>query len=264
MDLGEVKPWTRAAGADPGSDRETAKGRAWVEREIRWLVAEFGEEAVRREFMVPTPEFLPTGLTGPDGQERIREFVERVAAVMGARTDLLDLRFFRAAAPDAGGGGGKALTVGRYHRTGGRDVIELDLDSADRPEELAAIIAHELGHLLLRRYSPLADREPLTDLVTVVLGMGVFGANAANTFATARRGFSVLPSGDLTSRMLNGAAHHDGSHHLGYLTPDQFGHALVCCARLRGEHDPSWARHLEPGVRAVVKRGLAGPGPSGS
>ncbi|MFD4660467.1 hypothetical protein ACFWP2_33155 [Kitasatospora sp. NPDC058444] len=67
----------------------------------------------------------------------------------------------------------------------------------------------------------------------------------------------------LTSRMLNGAASDDTTYHLGYLTADQFAHALVCCARLRGEHDPSWARHLEPGVRAVVQRGLAGAGRAG-
>ncbi|MEU8925037.1 hypothetical protein AB0D10_29560 [Kitasatospora sp. NPDC048545] len=216
--------------------------------------------SARRELVVPTAEFPPGGLTGPDGPVRIREFVDRVAAVMGADGGSLDVRHFRSAAPEGVRRSGRR-TVGRYHRTGGRDVIELDLDSADRPEEFAAIIAHELGHLILRRHHGDPDHEQLTDLVTVFLGMGVFTANAANTFTAARRGFSVLPSGDLTSRMLNGAAHGDGSHHLGYLTPDQFGHALVLCARLRGERDPSWARRLEPGIRATVKRGLAGAEP---
>lgn len=124
----------------------------------------------------------------------------------------------------------------------------------------AAVIAHELGHVRLlgegRARPTDARHEKLTDLVTVFLGMGVFTANAANRFRPARRGFTVLPAGELTSRMLNGAAHDDSVHHLGYLAASQFAYALACCAHLRGESDPPWARHLEPGVRAGLNHGL--------
>jgi hypothetical protein len=267
IDLDEVKPWMRVAGSVSGSasaeDPQGAKGRAWVEKVLRWCVTEFGEQAVRREFALPTADFLPTGLTGPDQRARIREFVDRVGAVMGADTGALEVRLFEAEDQNSAGRSGKRRTVGHYHRTEGRDVIELDVGHADRPAALAALIAHELGHLRLigegrlRASWPEADEEKLTDLVTVFLGMGVFTANAAHSYATARRGFSVLPMGDLTSRTLNGAAADDTTHHLGYLTPDQFGHALACCARLRGERNPSWARHLEPGVHAAFNRGLA-------
>ncbi|MFD7455408.1 hypothetical protein [Kitasatospora sp. NPDC059827] len=265
-DLDEAKPWTRppssVSGTDPAADRAAAEDRAWVDKCLRWCVAEFGEQAVRYPFALPTADFLPGGLaelTGPARESRIRDFVDRVGAVMGADTGALDVRFFTADQ----GRAGKRRTVGHYHRTDGRDVIELDLGHADRPAALAALIAHELGHLRLiserrlrARWSE-ADEEKLTDLVTVYLGMGVLTANAAHSYATSRRGFSVLPMGDLTSRMLNGAASDDGVIHLGYLTPDQFGHALARCARLRGETDPPWARHLEPGIRAVVRRTLA-------
>lgn len=268
IDLDEVKPWTRtpgsASGPEPVDDRETAKGRSWVDKCLRWCAAEFGEQAVRREFALPTAEFLPADLatlTGRHQRARILELVDRVGAVMGADTWHVDLRLSAAGALDQRGG--KRRTVGRYHRADGRDVIELNLEYADRPADLAALIAHELGHLRLisegrlRASWPAADEEKLTDLVTVYLGMGVLTANAAYSYATARRGFSVLPMGDLSGRTLNGEAPDDPVHQLGYLTPDQFAHALARCARLRGEPDPAWARHLEPGIRAAVRRTLA-------
>ncbi|MFI9157824.1 hypothetical protein [Kitasatospora aureofaciens] len=180
IDLDEVKPWMRTPGSvpgwEPGDDREAAKGRAWVEKCLRWCVAEFGEAAVRREFALPTADFLPTGLTGPGRHARIRQFVDRVGAVMGADTGALEVQLFTADEQDPAGLSGKRRTVGYYHRTGGRDVIELDRGHVDRLAALAALIAHALAH----------------------------------------------------------------------------------CARLRGEREPLWARHLEPSIRSAVHRTPAG------
>ncbi|MEU6968817.1 hypothetical protein AB0A71_13940 [Kitasatospora aureofaciens] len=58
--------------------------------------------------------------------------------------------------------------------------------------------------------------------------------------------------------VLRPESHDDPVHHLGYLTPDQFAHALAHCARFCGERDPLWARHLEPSIRSAVHRTLAG------
>ncbi|MFJ8477934.1 hypothetical protein [Kitasatospora sp. NPDC094011] len=274
IDLDGVKPWLRTAGSvsgwdgDGDDDRAAAKDRSWVEKCLRWCAAEFGEQAVRREFAVPTADLLPsdlTTLTGRYQRARILELVDRVGAVMGADTRNVDLRVFAPGDLDPGRDG-RGRTVGRYYRSDGRDVIELDLEYVERPADLAGLIAHELGHLRLTGEGRLrapwsrSDTEKLTDLVTVYLGMGVLTANAAHSYATAGRGYSVLPMGDLTSRMLNGASRADTVHRLGYLTPEQFVHALACCARRRDEQDPPWARHLEPGIRAAVHRTLAGSG----
>ncbi|MFD0337166.1 hypothetical protein ACFVH0_00465 [Streptomyces sp. NPDC127117] len=154
---------------------------------------------------------------------------------------------------------GRHRTVGRYHKVDGHAVIEFDLREAEKPAVLAAIIAHELGHVRLlgedRIQGIEVDHERLTDLVTVFLGMGVFTANAAYRFTKSAQRFSALPLGDLTERELTGTAL-DPTHHLGYLTERQFGYALACYCLLRGETDPLRSRHLEPGALAVLKQGL--------
>ncbi|NGN70191.1 hypothetical protein G5C51_40700 [Streptomyces sp. A7024] len=150
--------------------------------------------------------------------------------------------------------------VGRYRTLGGQPEIALDISQAAKPETFAAIVAHELAHVRLRyenRVQGLSvDEEKLTDLVTVYLGMGVFTANAAYRFTKSVRGFSVLPLGDLTERMLTGNSL-DPTHHLGYLSVRQFGYALAYYSALRGENAPPWSHHLAPGVQAVLRQGLA-------
>jgi predicted Zn-dependent protease len=54
------------------------------------------------------------------------------------------------------------------------------------PMTLVAVIAHELGHVILLRRELVdreeADMEPVNDLLTVFLGFGIFTANAAFRF----------------------------------------------------------------------------------
>jgi hypothetical protein len=85
-----------------------------------------------------------------------------------------------------------------------------------------------------------ASREPLTDLVTVYLGMGVFTANAAFSFrqftGTGTQGWRA--------------------QRLGYLTEQMLGYTLACYAMLRGEPDPRWAKYLDTNPRVYMKRGV--------
>jgi hypothetical protein len=70
---------------------------------------------------------------------------------------------------------------------GGRCVVAIDRANIGNPTALLAVIAHELGHVRLlgenRIPAGRPDSEPLTDLLTVYLGMGIFTANAAFGFS---------------------------------------------------------------------------------
>ncbi|MER6191023.1 hypothetical protein [Streptomyces cyaneofuscatus] len=253
-----VKPWVRSDELDrcpvPPKDRER------VERWMTWCVKEFGPEAVKRETALPSSGLFPADFAGTPAQ--VEELVGRVCMVMGVDPGDVRVRYFDSAdeAPDAlRSGSRRHRTVGRYHKADGHAVIELDLREAGQPAVLTAIIAHELGHVRLlgedRVQGLDVDHERLTDLVTVFLGMGFFTANAAYRFTKSVQGFSVLPLGDLTERMLTGTAL-DPTHHLGYLTERQFGYALACYCLLRSETDPPWSRRLEPGARAALQQGL--------
>jgi len=103
---------------------------------------------------------------------------------------------------------------------------------------MVATMSHELAHVLLlgdKRISREMDRmEPLTDLMTVFSGFGVFTSNAAHV-----HGYSGAQSA------------------LGYLSQREFGYGLAVFARERDEPNPSWARELTKNVRIFMRDSLA-------
>ncbi len=123
-------------------------------------------------------------------------------------------------------------------------MITIDRAYLREPMVLVATMAHELCHVHLlgdnRVSHDQEDHEPLTDLLTICMGMGIFGANASMRYA----------------------AWSDGGHYgwraskLGYLHQDTWGYALAVFAQLRTEHKPAWAKHLRADVRATLGRGL--------
>ena len=130
--------------------------------------------------------------------------------------------------------------AGHYKLRDGHAVITVDGPLARHPLILIATMSHELCHERLigeGRISPSRrDEEPLTDLLTVFLGMGIFNANASLETSQG--------SGEYSSRRL------------GYLTEPMFGYALACYAWLRGDEDPPWASHVDANPRSFLKRGL--------
>ena len=104
---------------------------------------------------------------------------------------------------------------------------------------MVATLAHELGHVHLRGDKRLTgnepDHEPLTDLLTVFLGLGIFTANA------------VLQ--DRIYRMIDWQWWR--IRRQGYLTAPFYGYALAWCARCRGDDPCPWRNFLRPDVRSV-------------
>jgi hypothetical protein len=125
----------------------------------------------------------------------------------------------------------------------GKAVIALKSSILKDPIVLVATIAHELGHLILigdghlDRTTP--DHEPMTDLLTVFLGLGIFTSNSAARFKHHDHG---------------GGWHSWSMRRLGYLTQEIYGYALAKFAADRGEIKPDWTRHLSINVRTYFKR----------
>jgi hypothetical protein len=120
-------------------------------------------------------------------------------------------------------------------------VVAIRSSMLQDPTALVATAAHELGHVILLGGGLMSagtdDHEPLTDLLTVFLGLGIFTANSANRF---RQFQDERRMGWSTER-------------LGYLSQAVFGYALARFASERDERKPDWARHLSPNVRADFK-----------
>jgi hypothetical protein len=219
----------------------------WIERSMDWFAAQFGTERLRGEVVLPSDDYFPGAYQGT--REDIQAVLERLCAHMDidpARVDLEhdeaeDNPELSAHVPIHSQWTGAA---GHHRVRNGRSVIGIRDDQAARPMALVATIAHELGHVLLlgdgRISAEQQDHEPLTDLLTIFFGLGIFTANAAFEYRQDARGRYGYTS---TSR-------------LGYLTEPMYGYGLARYAWLRDEADPAWARYVDTNPRTFLKRGL--------
>jgi hypothetical protein len=235
----------------PVKERE----RTWIEESIGWLRSEFGVAPLNVPVILPTSEYFPGPFSGSDAD--VRAVVRSVARYMGVQADV-DVQFsedfddaenLMRLFPGGTGTFRSSGAAGAYTHADadGLHVVTLDRSNVGEPARLLAVIAHELGHVRLfgeRRISAdRPDHEPLTDLATVYLGMGIFTANAAFSFCRIS-GYALEPAGGWQSRRL------------GYMTEQMFGYALARYAVYRGELDPAWARHLDTNPRTYMKQGV--------
>jgi len=113
------------------------------------------------------------------------------------------------------------------------------------PLALVATMAHELGHVILLGGGLMnpktPDHEPMTDLLTVFLGLGIFNANSAARFSQGQEERRYSWS----------------MQRLGYLPEEVYGYALARFATERGEDKAAWTKHLSTNVRAYYKHSLS-------
>ena len=212
-----------------------------------WCVDRIGAAPLRRPVVEPTEVFFPGGYLGTY-QDALRT-VDQVRAHLGIDADrvvvevttdgdllgepeevpLFPVRRF--------------MVAGHYQQRGGRGLIRIDPAQVGDRARLVAIAAHELCHELLLGQGGVPgadgeDHEPLTDLLTVYTGFGVFTANAAFDF-------QAYNLGGWRTRTL------------GYLNEAMFGYALACYAWMRGEPapEPAWTRYLDANPRGYLKQG---------
>ncbi len=208
--------------------------KMWTECRMRWLVEKLGlDRLVGAEVILPEHRYFPDPYSGtPADAQRI---FDRVCGYMKLDPDRFDLQVL---ADDAIEG-----AVGLYSQ-GERPQIVLAYAQLSDPERLVATIAHELAHDILLGGGLITaseqDHEPLTDLVPVFLGLGLFTANA--------------PVRDRSYSQNNW--HYFKIDRQGYLSSCILGYALALFAFVRGEAKPSWVRYLRPDAGEPLKKGL--------
>lgn len=229
--------------------------REWIDGRFRWLQDQFGRDTLADvRVVLPTPEFFPDSYGGVPDDARV--MLDRVAGYMRVDPRAVKLMLYSEsdAPPLSGAGIGTISGSAGFYSPGdpdgandedaGRATIGIEEGQLADPLALVATLAHEIGHELLigqgRVSADDPDHEPLTDLLTVFLGMGIFTANS-----TIRdRGWSSgVWAGWKTQR-------------LGYLDQRAFGYALARFATDRGEAAPAWVKHVRPDVRAPLREAL--------
>ena len=242
----------KKAGKQSGDERRSdgcpvsVHEQAWIERSMDWFTGQFGYEPVRRATIEPTSDFFPGTYSGSDAD--VQALVRRICGFMRVDPDAIAVQFLGEAGEDdmvanLGLARESHYAAGTFHRDeDGRFVVELDRANVGSPERLTAVIAHELGHVRLlgegRISADREDNEPLTDLVTVYFGLGIFTANAAFVFTKSASGRSWSTSS------------------LGYLDERMFGYALACYARLHQDRKTPWAKHLTTNPRTYMRHGM--------
>jgi hypothetical protein len=226
--------------------------RAWVESGVMLLSSRLDAERLKRPVIEPTREFFPFDLDGtPEAATRMFHHVCKIMDIDPARTRLV---FEEADAPLTNGSldydWASDGAAGTYRQDSkGRHLVMVRDDLLDDSLRFVAVAAHELAHAVMHDSRMLEaeddvdveSEEELTDMLTVLYGMGIFTANAS--LHERQYDANIGMSGWGWSRT-------------GYLDFPLWAHVHAVFAYLREERDPPWARHLRLDIRALFKRSL--------
>lgn len=229
--------------------------RQWVNQGFQRL-----EKMLGRRRMLEARVVLPTAEDFPDPYDKtptaVEKLFQRVCTYMQVDRTTIELEIFpdeteelRKTLPHWRGDSKEA--AGLYTHDGGageaakRMVVAIKSSQLQDPLVLVATVAHELGHAILLGSGLLNpktdDHEPLTDLLTIFLGLGVFTANSAARFTQYQDERQVGWS----------------MQRLGYLPEEVHGYALAKFSLERGEAKNEWEKHLSTNVRSYYKRSRA-------
>ncbi len=228
--------------------------RSWTKECYALFMSKMGSdrfEAIR--IITPTDEHFPFRL---DGSRRTTQSVlEKVCAYMqvDSKNVVLDLFTENDEALD------DALmnilpewrtrhsgAAGYYVQDDTADKARISIKARDlmNPVSLISTLSHELCHFILldcwKIPGDTSTMEPMTDLLTIFLGMGIFTANSCLQYNQwedgTREGWSMKRQG--------------------YMTQKEIGYALAEWTLLKRDPRPSWARHLCTDVKAYLKQSL--------
>lgn len=224
----------------------------WIEKSLRWLTAEFGEDYLRKiKVVLPTSEYFPDPFSG--SQQCVRLVLDRVCTYMDIDPKRIELDVYSDHLDDL-----REILPEWRMKTDGRiagqymtpdtpegiHIVRVASHNVKEPVALIATLAHEVAHAILlgsgRISSANPEHELLTDLFTVFSGFGIFNANAAFMFKQFTRGYKI----GWTSRRT------------GYLPQEAYGYALAGWAFMRHDLNPKWSCHLSLNVRSYMKTSL--------
>lgn len=218
----------------------TDEERRWIDTKFAWLTTEFGARSTA-PVITPTEAFFPDDYD--EKPEDVAKIFQRLCGYMGIDDKRVELSFYTSDSADDYVNAfnpviSREYALGMYWEENGRAQIMLESSRLSEPMEVVATLAHELGHVLLLgegRYSrDEPDHEPLTDLLTVYFGLGIFKAN------------SVIREVNWSSGQWAGWS----LSKQGYLSGPQCAYALARFAVARGETKPLWKRFLRRDIKA--------------
>ena len=224
--------------------------RLWMENSFLWLATQFGHENIEtKPMLLPTPEHFPIRYDG--AKESLTKTAEIVARQMEIDVNEINLDTYDQNIQEFSGGLGhriwtevdkgrnEGLSAGLFFdkNNQGKYDIFIEKKNLSDPENLVATLAHEFSHIKLLGEKRLNfNDEQLTDLTTVVFGLGTFNANSA---------YKEWKSFDSY-----------GHNSIGYLKQKEWGYALALYAYFRQEDNPDWIKFLTPNIKSDFKKSM--------
>jgi len=222
--------------------------RLWLDEAFGWLIKAFDSDKIKnRSVFTPVTRYFPVKFNGEP--EAALETMKIIAIQMEINADEIHLDIYKQGVRELDTGGrtggrifmqnveGEKYAGGLYwgKQEDGKFHIGLEERKLKSSHDMIATLNHELAHVKLLGEGRIKENnEPLTDLTTIVFGLGIFNANAS--FKTIR-----------------GYDSHGWSK-LGYLSQMDWGYALALYAHIRGEENPDWINYLAVNVKHDFKQ----------
>jgi hypothetical protein len=226
----------------------TEERRLVIDKSFNRLLRIFGADYVKsKTILLPREEDFPFEFVGDE--ENAYEILDVLAPQMDLNIDDIEIDFYTEAETEIKTGGAfhdriflqaaenADFSAGLYwgKQADGKYHIGLETKHLNNAQQVIATLAHELAHVkLLGEERIKKNDETLTDLATIVFGLGVFGANTAFQF---RNSFDSW-----------------GYSRTGYLTQMDWGYALALFAYIREEKAPGWINFLTLNVKSDFRQ----------
>jgi len=218
--------------------------RLWIEHAFIWLAQEFGEEKLKQKpFIFPDTRFFPFAYDG--SKNSVEHTAEIVARQMDIDMNEVNLHVYAEGMQKVDGSRiyvqsdeKSGLAAGKYlgkDEDTGKYNILIEEKSLRDPERMVAVLAHEFAHIKLLGDKIIDENdEHLTDLLTVVYGLGIFNA------IVAFREYTTTNSWGWSS--------------IGYLKQQEWGYALALYTYYHDIKDGSWKKFLPLNIKADVQK----------
>jgi len=225
------------------------ENRIWMEDAFKWLISEFKKDKIiSRKILRPSNEDFPFQFN--QSEEDAYILLPVIAEQMEVESSQIELRFYDQTLAEFSSGAGKIFSqqtpgeqysAGTYNtkKNAGKFVISIEAAQLKNTESLIATLAHEFAHIKLIGEKRIKQNDEfLTDLVTVIFGLGIFNANSSFRFYTNQESW--------------------GYRKQGYLSQQEWGYALALFALLRDkdEKKPQWINFLVPNIKSDFKKSM--------
>lgn len=217
--------------------------RLYFENQFHWLLENFGEGLLTKPIKVPDKSDFPIVFKGEE--EQAWETLKIVCAQLDIDSNEVHLDFYSDGKRDINAGvetfylqaSRKAKFAGGLYwgrAEDGKFHIWLNRTALKSPEQLVALLAHELAHARLLGEHKLhtkydKDHELITEMFCVFSGFGIFNALQAFQINKGFDGWSYSWAG--------------------YLRQQSWGYLLALYAYLRNEEKPDWLKFLTPSLK---------------